>query len=123
MARILLVDDEAAVRELMAIVLQTEGHFILQAGDGNAALTALEANAVDLVITDLVMPGKEGIETIMDIRRRWPQLKVIAMSGGGRGSASDYLEMASHLGARRTLEKPFESEDLVKLVSEVLAAA
>lgn len=123
MASILLVDDEAAVRELMAIVLQMEGHSVTQAGDGNAAIGALEGATFDLVITDLVMPGKEGIETIMDIRRRWPELKVIAMSGGGRGSASDYLEMAAHLGASRTLEKPFESEDLVKMVAEVLAGA
>ena len=123
MARILLVDDEASVRELMAIVLEAEGYSVTKAGDGNSALAALERESFDLVITDLVMPGKEGIETIMDIRQRWPQLKVIAMSGGGRGSANDYLDMAAQLGARRTLEKPFGSEDLVALVAEVLKGA
>jgi CheY-like chemotaxis protein len=108
MARILLVDDEATVRELIELVLQLDAHEVTLAGDGDQAIQA--------------MPGKEGIETIMEIRQLRPELRIIAMSGGGRGNAGDYLAMAAQLGAARTLEKPFTNDALLTVVREVLAA-
>ena len=90
------------------------------ATDGIAGLAAQENAAFDLVITDLVMPGKEGIETIIELRRRAPQLRIIAMSGGGHGKAVDYLELAAKLGAKRTLAKPFSLEQLTATVTEAL---
>ncbi len=121
MARILVVDDEEPVRELMTLVLQLEEHDVTQAADGNGCLAALARDTFDLVLTDLVMPDKEGIETIMEIRKMYPDQKIVAMSGGGRGSAGDYLDLAAHLGASRTLEKPFSNEQLLDAVLEVLA--
>ncbi len=122
LALILLVDDEAALRDLFKRVLEIDHHEVTTAADGNAALAAIRDKMFDLVITDLVMPDKEGIETIMDMKRLQPDLRIIAISGGGRGSAGDYLAMAAQLGAARTLEKPFSNQALLESVREVLAS-
>lgn len=121
MARILLVDDEEAVLNMFQEVLELDAHVVTTAGNGNSALAALEHGTFDLVITDLIMPDKEGIEMIVEMRQTKPNLPIIAMSGGGRGSAHDYLEMAAMLGARKTLAKPFAVDDLLTAVREVLA--
>ena len=121
MARILLVDDEDAVLRLLEAVLAIDHHEVTTARDGNGAIEAVMHGTFDLVVTDLVMPDKEGIETIVEIRKLKPDLKIIAMSGGGRGSAEDYLEMAAVLGASKTLAKPFPSHDLLSAITEVLA--
>jgi DNA-binding NtrC family response regulator len=122
MARILVVDDEPSMRDLVALVLELDQHQVVTAGDGNAALAEIEKGVFDLVITDLVMPDLEGIETIMTLRKMRPTLKLIAMSGGGFGRAGDYLEMAATVGAARTLAKPFTNDMLLKTVREVLEA-
>lgn len=120
MARILLVDDEDIVLRLFETVLKLDKHDVTTASNGNGALAALATGTFDLVITDLVMPDKEGIETIIEMRKLKPELPIIAMSGGGRGNASDYLEMAGQLGAKRTLAKPFPAQTLLDAVHEVL---
>jgi CheY-like chemotaxis protein len=121
--RILLVDDEAAVRELLTLVLRLDGHDVTTASDGNLALDVLAEGEFDLVLTDLVMPERDGIETIVEIRQRFPRLRIIAMSGGGRGSAGDSLAMARQVGATRTLEKPFSNQQLLEATREVLGVA
>ncbi len=120
MARILLVDDEEIVLRLFETVLELDHHDVTTASNGNGALAAIAREPFDLVITDLVMPDKEGIETIVEIRKLRPNLPIIAMSGGGRGNASDYLDMAAKLGARKTLAKPFSTQALLDAVNEVL---
>lgn len=120
MARILLVDDEAIVLQMFEAVLQLDDHVVTTAGNGNQALAHLAAGTFDLVVTDLVMPDKEGLEMITEIRKMQPNLPIIAMSGGGRGSSADYLEMAALLGASRTLAKPFSTQQLLDAVSDVL---
>ncbi len=120
MARILLVDDEAIVRGLFAEVLASDHHEVTTAGDGNGALAALTAGDFDVVVTDLVMPDKEGLETIIEMRKLKPDVPIIAMSGGGRGNANDYLDLAAKLGARKTLAKPFPTQALLDAVNEVL---
>ena len=120
MARILLVDDEEIVLHLFVSILELDHHEVTTAHDGNGALAALAHGVFDLVITDLVMPDKEGIETIVEMRKTRPELPIIAMSGGGRGSAADYLELAANLGARKTLTKPFAAQALLDAVQEVL---
>jgi len=83
MARILLIDDDAPVRRTLRKMLERQGYEVEEAPDGKAGLTLYQENPADLIITDLIMPEMEGIETIMELRRRFPDVKIIAMSGGG----------------------------------------
>ncbi len=120
MACILLIDDDDALRGVIAQNLELAGHTVLQAGDGRQGVDLFHATSVDLVLTDLVMPGKEGVETIIELHRERPELPIIAMSGGMPRSAM-YLEIAAKLGARRALAKPFSPQELLKAIDEVLA--
>lgn len=122
MPRILLIDDDDAVRLVLRTSLELMGHSVAVASNGREGLEVAMAEKFDLVITDLIMPEKEGIETIQDLHRRQPSLKIIAMSGGGRGNAADYLPLAGLLGANRTLAKPFSHEELEQAVGEVLGS-
>jgi DNA-binding response OmpR family regulator len=122
MARILLVDDEVGLLGLLETVLQMDGHEVVTAQNGREALAAAADPAIQLVITDLIMPDTEGIETIVTLRKSRPELPIIAMSGGGRGSASDYLEIAEAVGASATLAKPFATHVFLDAVNTALRA-
>jgi CheY-like chemotaxis protein len=119
MARILVVDDESQMRELLCQALEKRGHTVDQAADGRQAMQRLTEQQPDLVITDLVMPEMEGIETIQAFRRRCPGLPMIAISGGGRLGPDNYLSMAGQIGANRTFEKPFRMEEILTAVREL----
>ena len=121
MTRILLVDDNESFRTPLRSVLERAGYEVQVADEGRSALNLYQEQPFDLVITDLIMPGKEGLETIMELRQFQPGPKVIAMSGGGRMDASDYLPMAKRLGATETLAKPFTADEILKLVRRVLS--
>mgnify|MGYP001249916860 CR=1 FL=1 len=123
MATILVVDDDDAFRSMLRRTLQRAGHNVLEAAEGATALRALSDATVELVITDIIMPGMEGIETIQAMRRTYPRLKIIAMSGGGRMKPSGYLEMAQAFGASRVLSKPFDNEQLFAAIREALESA
>ena len=88
MAKILIVDDEEQLRDVLKTVLQDEGHEVVEAGNGNAAMEQFRLTPTELIITDIVMPDKEGLETIIDFRRIYPQVKIIAMSGGWKEFAA-----------------------------------
>jgi DNA-binding response OmpR family regulator len=118
--RILVVDDDEQLRRLLERILEREGYVVVTASDGRAALRALDDAPVDLVVTDLIMPEMEGIETIRSVRSRHPDARIVAVSGGGRAGALGILNAAAHLGADRTLEKPFTPGQLVAVVREVL---
>lgn len=120
MFRILVVDDEELVRTLLGQILVREGYTVVCASNGEEAMRCLREEPADLMITDLIMPGKEGIETITDARREFPDMKIIAMSGGGRVGPGNYLSLAEKLGADRVFAKPFDHELLVRTVREVL---
>jgi CheY-like chemotaxis protein len=120
MARILIVDDEPDILVILDRMLRKMNHETVLAGNGKEAVRRLEEGKVDLVITDLIMPESEGIETISQIRKRWPGVKIIAMSGGGRQSPMPYLAVAATLGADATLAKPFERADLSEALRQVL---
>lgn len=120
MARILIVDDEPDILVILDRMLRKMNHETVQAANGKEAVRRLEEGAFDLVITDLIMPESEGIETISAVRKRWPGIKIIAMSGGGRQSPVPYLAVAATLGADATLAKPFERADLVDALRHVL---
>jgi DNA-binding NarL/FixJ family response regulator len=116
---VLLVDDEALVRHTFEPGLRLNGYEVLHAGDGDEALDVLSSAPVDVVVTDLAMPRREGIETIIEIRRRFPHVKVIALSGVFGGF---YLGMARQLGAAAALSKPVRTETLRRTLDDVLAA-
>ena len=120
MARILIVDDEEQLRDVLKSVLQEEGHEIVEAGNGYAAMEEFRKAPTELIITDIVMPDKEGLETIIDFRRTYPDVRIIAMSGGGRNSPQDYLDMAKKLGATEVIAKPFSIDDFLSCVNRVL---
>ncbi len=123
MARILLAEDDEPFRMTLSIALRRMGHDVLEARDGNEAIRLIAAEPPDILITDIVMPEKEGLEVISEMRRGHPQLKIIAMSGGGYGNAVGYLKIAHALGANLVIAKPFSNEELAVRVSELLGAA
>ena len=121
MAKILLIDDNNELRELLAMLLTAAGHVVTTASDGAKGVKRFRADPADVVVTDIVMPNQEGIETIIKLRAEFPKLGIIVMSGGAIHSAT-WLAMASKLGASRTLAKPFTIPQLTAAIDEVLAA-
>lgn len=121
MPRILIIEDEVQVRKLTRQMLEMEGFEVLEAGDGDSGLKTFTENEIDLIITDIIMPGKEGIETILELRRENPGVKIIAMSGGGRMGPDGYLELARKFGANQTFRKPFDRLELVQAVKDLIA--
>jgi len=122
MARILVIDDEDPIRRMLRAALEMEGHEVLEASEGEEAIRLYRATPADVVITDIIMPRKDGLEVIMTLRREAPELKIIAMSGGGRFDLMEPLEMAEPLGAFATLRKPFQLDTMIETVRKALAA-
>lgn len=123
MAHILLVDDDDLFRNMLGITLGKLGHTVVPARDGSEALRLFRVMpALELVITDLVMPEKEGIETIRELRALKPGVKILAMTGGNPSDAKDYLKMARLMGAARTLNKPFSQEELAEAIAAALGS-
>jgi CheY-like chemotaxis protein len=121
---LLLVDDDDLVRAATATALTEKGFAILSAGNGHEALDVLHRAArIDAVILDILMPGMDGIETLREIRKQWPAIPVIAISGGFRSGWADALSMAAKLGATRTLSKPFIPRDLIEIVDAAITEA
>jgi DNA-binding response OmpR family regulator len=118
-ANVLIVDDNPDMRESLKLLLKFLGYAAEVAGDGQQALEVQRRNASDILITDIFMPGKEGMETIEAFRREWPKMHIIAMSGGGELATRDYLQIATDIGADAILRKPFSLETL----RDVLEAA
>jgi len=119
-ARILVIDDEEEVRDILKQMLELEGYEVITAKDGNEGIKLFKQNPADLVITDIIMPDKEGIETIIELRREFPDVKIISISGGGRIGPHDYLAMAKKLGAERSFTKPFERKKILQAIEELL---
>ena len=120
MARILVIDDEADVRTTIGLALEKIGHTVEEAADGNQGLKRFAEERFDLVITDILMPEKEGIETIRELRAAHPDLRIIAISGGGRLNSTNFLEMVRKLGADEVLKKPFTLAQLRHVVETCL---
>ncbi len=118
--RVLVVDDDPGVREVVRMMLESAGYHVSLASNGKRAMESLQKEPFDLILTDLVMPEQEGIETIKAIRRDYPDLKVVAMSGAFGG---DYLRIASLLGAHGTIPKPLALEHVLKVIGDTLATA
>ena len=121
MKNILLVDDEESIRKMVRAVLDDETYVFTEANNGSEALDIMETQSFDLIITDVIMPDCDGIELVMTVRKKLPDIKVIVMSGGGRVRADHYLNLAEKLGAARVFEKPFNTAELRETVSELLS--
>ena len=120
MARILLIDDDDSLRAMLGIYLARAGHTVIQAHDGEEGLELFPATAADLVITDMMMPKKDGLAVLRALRDSQPPVKIIAISGGGRLHEEHPLVTARMLGAVRVLAKPFTCDVLRAMINEVL---
>jgi len=116
MKRILIVDDEPHIRFLIETILTAEGYEVATAATGDEALHIFWKHRYDLVLTDLILPGIDGIETILLLRAQRPQVRIIAMSGGWNGGSQTCLPLAGKLGACRTLAKPFDRAKLLHAI-------
>ena len=123
MAKVLLVDDDPRIRALLTDMLSERGYHVAEAIDGNAGLEALGRETFDLVVLDILMPGREGLETIREIRKKWAALPVLAISGGSLYGGYDFLQMASDFGASDTMAKPFLDNEFIARVDSLLERA
>jgi DNA-binding response OmpR family regulator len=121
--RILVIDDESSVREMIRRALESKGYEVDMAEQGAAGLALFQRTHFDLLITDIVMPDQDGLETILAIRRARPDLPILAISGGGSHAWTDVLETATVFGASQTLQKPFAIQQLIECVQELLRKA
>jgi len=120
--RLLVIDDDNLVRAALTDMLQTAGFEVVTASDGRLGLELLEAMPVDAIITDILMPEQEGLETIREARQRFPDIRILAISGGGSGGGeTQLLRFAESFGADQTLPKPFTGSQLVAAVRTLLA--
>ncbi len=120
MALVLLVEDDTLLRESLRIALQEAGHAVLPAANGAAALSMLDNSVPDIVISDILMPETDGLELIMRVRKARPDVKIIAISGGGRTRNMDMLSYAREFGAHATLAKPFLPRQLLSAIEDVM---
>jgi DNA-binding response OmpR family regulator len=123
MSTILLIEDENLVAGTIETVLKKAGYTVVHARDGEKGMAAFKAEMPDLVITDLIMPEKEGIQVIREIREISKDVPIIAISGGGRTQNYDFLRIAHKLGATEVLRKPFANKDLLTVVNDYLGDA
>jgi CheY-like chemotaxis protein len=120
-ARILIVEDDEEIRSVLGEILRSEGHETTLASNGKEGLRIFKEAGADVIITDIIMPDKEGLETIMELREKHPDVKIVAISGGGMSDAESYLKLAEKMGASCTLSKPFQREELLQVVNNLLA--
>lgn len=120
MAKILVVDDDQNVRTVLKTLLEYNNHEVTLATNGNEGIKKYKEEKHDLILLDIIMPEKEGLETIIELKRDYPDVKIIAISGGGIGGPMDYLEMAELFGALKTIDKPFFEKDVINAIAEVL---
>jgi len=120
-ARIFIADDDEQMREMLTVALTEAGHEVQAGGHGTSAVEAARDGTCDLILTDILMPQKEGLETITEIKSLRPDLPVVAMSGGGSMAATSYLSMARHFGADLTLKKPIKLPFLRAEITRLLA--
>jgi len=119
MASIFVIDDNESVRGFLRAVLEEQGHAVMEAGQGRAALQRLRESAVDLVLTDIYMPDCDGLEVIMTLRREFPAIRIVAISGGS--GERNLLVAARQLGAEAVIEKPINVDNLLKIVAAALS--
>jgi CheY-like chemotaxis protein len=117
--RVLVIDDDEDVRDVLQVLLESEGYAVLAAADGQEGLLLQRRSPAAVVVTDIFMPGKEGIETVVELLQEFPQTKVIVVSGAPPTARADYGQLAVSLGAVRYLPKPLQSQDLIEAVRQL----
>ena len=123
MSTILIIEDDTDLRRMLVKLLQREDFRVFEAGTGLEALQILDYFIPDLVFTDIIMPDQDGIGTINELKKRYPEIKIIAISGGGRIVPDEYVYLAKQLGAHCALTKPFTPQEIVEAVRELLSDA
>ncbi len=121
MSRILVIDDEPNILMMLKRMLERAGYDVDIAVNGEEGLELFKKFPADLIITDIVMPEKEGLETIRELKKQYPGLKIIAISGGGRIDSREYLESARLFGASKIFQKPFRQKEMISAVKELLS--
>lgn len=121
MPHVLVLDDDEITRRIFREVLESDGYEVSDAPDGSAGMALYRQKKADLIIADILMPGQDGLETIRGLLRESPEVRVIAISSGGKRESFDYLEAAKMFGARRALAKPIDPRVLLRKVREVLS--
>ena len=120
MALILIIDDEPQIRSMLKLMLERDGYEVAEAPDGIEGIRVYRQKPADLIITDLIMPNKDGIGMIIDLKKEFPNVKIIAMSGGGLNKPEGYLRGAKKLGAACTLTKPIDRDEMLRTIKDVL---
>lgn len=120
MARILVIDDDNELRSILRAALEVAGHQVWEAADGAQGIRTFRQWPADIILCDVVMPVKEGLETIRELRHLFGDVKIVAMSGGAYGGTMDFLPFAAKFGAVRILKKPFDMRALRDVLEEVL---
>jgi CheY-like chemotaxis protein len=121
MARILVIDDELLIRDMLRTVLEAAGHEVIEAANGKEGVSLYRSNRADLVITDILMPEADGSVAIRQLKREFPDVKIIAMSGGGEIVGSETcLSVAQRVGALKVFEKPLPNDELLQAVQDLL---
>jgi len=118
--RVLVIDDTEDVRASTQLALQAEGFQVSVAANGREGMSLLRKQVADVVVTDILMPEQDGVETIAQLRKEFPHIKIIAISGGLSRTGFDYLLVPTQLGVARILRKPFDIRDLVRLIRELI---
>jgi len=116
--RILIIDDEESIRNVLCSLLEDAGYEVMEAENGRVGIQQCRRTPVDLVITDIIMPEREGLETIRELRRLYPGMKIFAMTGARISKQLDVLNIAATFGAVRTFDKPFELVEILRAVQE-----
>lgn len=123
MTRILIIDDEPDIRSTLRAILEIQGWQVDEADNGRSGIECIRQKGADLVITDILMPDTDGLETVREIQKAAPQIPIVAMSGGGHLTPDNFLKIAEHLGASRTFRKPFLAREVVDAIHELLDQA
>jgi YesN/AraC family two-component response regulator len=121
MAKILIIDDDPSILTMLKRMLEKAGYEVDIASNGSEGLEKIESCPPDLLVTDIVMPEKEGLELIFYLRRKNPELKIVAISGGGRFNYEGYLTSAKLLGADLTFQKPLVHKEFIQAISDLIS--
>jgi len=116
MTTVLIIEDDDEIREMLSLLLMGAGYVVRTAAHGREGIRVARNEPIDIVITDILMPVQEGIETIAELGRQFPQVKIIAMSGGGIVQPEDYLATAQMFGAAMAISKPFDADEILQAV-------